>query len=60
MKYKEFYLNAKPHLFSCEDGQTLEQVFQSGGFSVPGDTRNLTELGPGQSAVADPALGDES
>lgn len=29
LKYKGFYLNTKPHLFlfSCENGQTLEQVF---------------------------------
>lgn len=56
MKDKEFYLSTKPHLFSCEDGQTLEWVSQRDGFFVLGDARNLTELGPEQPAVDDPAL----
>lgn len=33
------------------------EVFQRDGFSVLGDTHNLTEFGPEQSAVPDPALG---
>lgn len=56
IKFRELYLNTNPIFFSCEDGQTVK-VFQRSGFSVLGDTHNLTELGPEQSAVAYPALG---
>lgn len=60
LKYKEFYLNTEKRfifLFSCEDGQTLEWVFQRGcGFSDRGDIQNLRGYGPEQPAVSVPAL----
>ena len=54
LKYRKFSLSRRR---SCEGSQTVEQVAQRGcGLSIFGDTQNLTGHGPGQPAVADPAL----
>ncbi|KAK4832687.1 hypothetical protein QYF61_025148 [Mycteria americana] len=57
LKNRKFHLNMRKYFFTVRVVQTLAQVAQRGcGVSIPGDIQNLTEHGPGQAALADPAL----